>query len=50
MADGHSHWYLPSKISSGLDAENAKDYQTGTITGRAAGTGNGDFIATFSTR
>jgi prepilin-type processing-associated H-X9-DG protein len=50
MVDGHSHWYLPSKVSSGTDALHAKDYQAGGLNGRAAGTGNGDFIATFSTR
>jgi len=50
LGDGHVRWLMGNNASSGLSAIHPKDFQTGGIVGRAAGTENGEFQATFSTR
>lgn len=48
--DGHVKWLLPVQVSSGADAASPKDTQTGGVVGRAAGTENTAYQATFSTK
>jgi hypothetical protein len=50
MADGHVIWSKPDSISSGENALTPDAVQSGAITGRAAGTDDSSYSATFSTR
>jgi prepilin-type processing-associated H-X9-DG protein len=49
LGDGHVRWLMGNKVSSGSSALHPKDFQTGGVVGRAAGTENGEYQATFST-
>jgi prepilin-type processing-associated H-X9-DG protein len=50
IADGHVKYLAPDQVSSGDEAINSDAQQTGTFVGRAAGTLNRRYQATFSTR
>ncbi len=50
MGDGHVKFLMPDRVSTGSDAKNKSDGQTGGIVGRASGTDNTTFDATFSTK
>ncbi len=50
FADSHMKWFAPNSVSTGMNATNSTDPQTGTVSGRASGTELGRFSATFSVR
>lgn len=50
LGDGHVRWFGPNQVSTGADAKNKNDGQTGGLVGRAAGTGDAAYAATFSTK
>jgi prepilin-type processing-associated H-X9-DG protein len=50
MADGHDKYYFANHVSSGFNASSSNGSQTGVYLGKAAGTANQQYEATFSTK